>query len=127
MTKQNGIGSNSIFLTVFKLLTTIVGIVITMVLSKNLSLEQYGTYSQGTLIGTIGTSVLILGLSDAANFYFSTFENDEDKLGKYLSTILIIELFVGIIGFILIVSFQKLLCLYFDNNSFRPVALIALL
>lgn len=120
---KNGVGTNTIFLTVFKLLTTIVGIVVTMILSKNLSLEQYGTYSQGNLIGTIGTSMFILGLSDAANYYFSFFEKDKDESDRYLSTILIIELIVGFVGFIVIASCYYPLSLYFNNQSLQNVVI----
>ena len=121
MNKKNGIGTNTIFLTIFKLLTTVVGILITAILSKNLSLEEYGTYSQVNLIGTIGTSILILGLSDAANYYFSVYENNKDELDKYLSTILIIELVIGTLGFIIIASCYYPISLYFSNSSLQNI------
>jgi len=123
MIRKNGVGTNSIFLTVFKLLTTLVGIVITMILSKNLSLDEYGTYSQGNLIGTVGTSILILGLSDAVNYYFSRFESDREKCNKYLSTILIIELIVGTIGFIVIASSYHLFSVYFKNVALQNIVI----
>jgi len=44
-----------------------INIIKTTLLSRELSLQLFGTYSQTLLIVSIGTSISILGLSDAIN------------------------------------------------------------
>ena len=45
----------------------------TMILSRSLSLEAYGTYAQGVLVVALCADATVLGLVDAVNFFFRLF------------------------------------------------------
>ena len=62
---------DSLILSFVKILTTVSGIVCTMILSRTLTLVEYGTYSQGNLVVSLVSSMTVLGLTDASNYFFN--------------------------------------------------------
>lgn len=123
-----GAAADSLFLAAAKIITMLTNILSTMILSHNLSLEAYGTYSQGNLVISIGVSLSILGLSDAVNYFYNG--KDEQERKKYVNTVFQIEITLGLIVGILILVFRKAICSYFQNTqltvlfiyiAFRPL------
>ena len=113
--KNNLVVFNTLFLTISKIITLFISILITMLLSKQLSLYDYGTYSQGVLIVSIFSSLTILGLTDAANLFFNKYSGKERE--EYLSTILFIQSMIGLFTAAAIMLFAKLFVWYFDNEN----------
>lgn len=117
---KGGIFTDSMWLTVVKLMTSLISIVITKVLSTELSLLEYGTYSQGNLIITTATSLSILGLTDGANYFFNRSKSiDEQK--KYLNTVFGVQLMAGVLCSVVILGGRNLLTAYFDNSALNPI------
>lgn len=108
-----GAAADSLFLAVSKIITMLTNILSTTILSHNLSLESYGTYSQGNLVISIAISLSILGLSDAVNFFYNG--KDEQERKNYVNTVFQIEITSGLIAGILILLFRKAICSYFQN------------
>lgn len=116
-------------LAIIRLLTTLLGIISTMLLSKSLSLQVYGTYSQANLIISVGTSFSILGLTDGTNFFFNKTSNN-NKQKEYISTIFALQIFIGIFVGLGILTFRNNIVDYFQNDflaslfvyiAFRPL------
>lgn len=115
-----GASVDAILLAVIRLLTMLLGIFSTMLLSKSLSLQVYGTYSQANLIISIGTSFSILGLTDGTNFFFNK-AKDEVEGRENLNTIFAIQIAVGgLLGFVILI-FHEWIIQYFQNEKLTGI------
>lgn len=104
-----GTSTDAILLAVIRLLTMLLGIFSTMLLSKALSLQIYGTYSQANLIVSIGTSFSILGLTDGTNFFFNK-ARDETECRENLNTIFAIQVAIGgLLGFLILICKRSII------------------
>ena len=74
--KQSGAATSSILLMSVQIVTTILGLIITKLLSVNFSLKEYGTYSQALLVTTTVTSISILGLTNATNYFYNRTDDE---------------------------------------------------
>ena len=118
--KQSGAATSSILLMSVQIVTTILGLIITKLLSVNFSLKEYGTYSQALLVTTTVTSISILGLTNATNYFYNR-TDDEVIQKKYISTIFSIQYIVGSIFAILIIVFRGEIALYFSNEKLKNI------
>lgn len=125
--KLKGASWDSFFLVVVKLITTLISILLTKILSVKLSLLDYGTYSQANVVIIIGTSILMLGLSDALNFFYNKKDNNDDisKKIKIINTIFMLEIVFGLVFVIIIALSRNLIANYFSNYLIKGVLLIA--
>lgn len=117
---KNSIATNSAFLIFVRLITLLVGIIQTMILSRKLTLEQYGTYSQALLVISMSTMLLGLGMSNAVN-YFYNINDDENEKKLYVNSIFGISLISGIIGAIIILINSNNIVKYFDNHLLKGI------
>lgn len=115
----SGAAVDSLILSFVKIVTTISGIVCTMILSRTLTLAEYGTYSQGNLVVTLVSSMTVLGLTDASNYFFNRAEYGK----RYVSNILYIEAAVGLVAAVVIIAFNEQIGLYFSNNAVAGLAM----
>lgn len=116
----NGAASNSLLLTFVQVITTVLGIIVTKLLSVCFSLQEYGTYSQALLITTTATSISILGLTNATNYFYNrTAENSEKR--KYIATIFTIQYIVGVAFALAIIAFRFPIALYLKNNELATI------
>lgn len=115
-----GAAWDSLFLTIVKLTTTLISIVTTKVMATSLSLNQYGTYSQGLLVISVTASVIILGMNDAVNYFYNRTE-DLKRRCDYVNTIFAVEAFLGVVAAIVILLFRKQICAYFSNALLETV------
>lgn len=122
--RLNNNSGNSLLLAAVKLVTTLNSILITMILSKTLSLTIYGTYAQGVLIVSLATSLSIFGLNDATNYFFNhTLDPVErERYIRHIYTLCLIS--GGAVG-LLILAFAQPISAYFSNAAL--LALIPLL
>lgn len=109
---------DSVFLTIVKLVTTLTAILQTKILSVGLSLADYGTYSQANVIVSICTSILLLGLGDAINYFYNNASNeyDESKRITMVNTIYAIEIVIGIALVFVILICRNGIASYFSND-----------
>lgn len=125
MKRINGMAGDTIYLTITKLVTTLAGIITTKILSVNLSLSEYGTYSQALVIISVVSSLIFCGLGDAINFYYNgSFKNDEEKKRKVVNTIFAIEMVLWIISFLTIVLGHNLIVYFFSNPALAPLLVL---
>lgn len=122
----NGAATNSVLLMFVHMVTTVLGIVVTKLLSVHFSLEEYGTYAQALLVTTTATNISILGLTNATNYFYNRTDDVEEQK-RFVSTIFLIECFVGILCALVIVCFRTPIALYFGNPSLTGVLLIVAL
>ncbi len=121
---MRGSSVDALLLTIVKVVTTLIGLICIKIISVYFSLDSYGLYSQAILIVSTVTSLIILGMTDAVNFFYNNKSQNNDYSRKqYLSTIFTIEGAAGIIGGIAILAFSPLLTTYFKNPSLCNIVL----
>ena len=116
-----GASWDSMFLTLVKIVTTLSTIVQTKLLATGLSLEEYGTYSQANIVVSVGTSLILLGLGDAINYFYNSSENSHnisDRIKK-VNTIFFLEIIAGILFAVVIILFRNGIAKYFSNNALK--------
>lgn len=119
----HGAATDTMFLLIVQVVTTIMGMLVTKLLSVYFSLEEYGLYSQAMLISTTATSLSILGLTNATNYFYNSKKNENEQR-EYVSSIFAIQLIVGIFCGFLIVFFRKSISQYFQNEYLTNILFI---
>ena len=118
---KKGLAANSIMLTFVRVFTYVSSIIQTMILSRALDKTQYGTYNQAYLVVSFVTPFLLLGLSNAVNYFYN---QDGIDRKKYTNTIFTLVFAIGAIGAVIIALLRYPITLYFSNNSLAPLILI---
>ena len=118
--KHEGMATDAIFLTVAKLITSLVSILITKLLAVRFSLYDYGTYSQAMLIVNTATSLSILGLTDGVNYFYNGNFREEQKR-KNVNTVFLIQSIIGIMCAVVILSCNALITEYMGNPALKPL------
>lgn len=116
MTAQKGkIGNLAVALTVSKMITLIISIATSMLLSRSLSLNDYGTYSELQTVTALVVSIFALGLPNSLNYFLPTFDKERRNkfIGLYFTAITVISVIVGIVMFAGKGGFAK----YYKNND----------
>ncbi len=116
----NGAATNSIMLTFVHVITTMLGIVVTKLLSVHFSLQEYGTYSQALLVTTTATSISILGLTNATNYFYNRTQ-EEEKQREYIATIFTVQYMVGVTLALLVILFRRPIANYFGNERLTSI------
>lgn len=114
MAKPNSLGKDAILLTISKMMTLLITTVTSMMLSRFRTFEEYGTYSQMTLVVTLFSSIFMLGLPNSINYFLARANTKAEQqrfLGAYytLSTLL-----SGIMG-VSLAGAAPLIAAYFKN------------
>ncbi len=122
--KLHGAAADSLILTFVKVVTAVLGLLTTKVLSTQFSLHEYGTYSQAMLLVSTITSITILGLTDATNFFYNA-ADDEVIRQQYIATIFGIQYGVGIVSGILVCILSLPIIQYFDNPDLKKIIYFA--
>lgn len=116
ITGTSTIGTNAIVLTIFKVGILAINMLMTMLLSRFRTLQEYGTYSQILLVINLFISLIMLGLPNSINYFLGrsdTLKEKQDFLSVYYS----ISTFLGfLIGIILLLSIP-LIEKYFKNTN----------
>ena len=116
--RKRGVATNSILLSFVQCLTIMTSIVQTMILSRELTELEYGTYSQGLLVANFLVPFLLVGLSNAIT-YFSG--QREINVHQYINTIVTIILILGLTGAAGIFVFKGFIIGYFGNDALEGV------
>lgn len=117
---RNRIAGDTVAMAFVKLLSMFTSILTTMILSRRLSLVEYGTYSTGNLIINTATSVSALGLLDAVNFYYNGKEKDDGR-DRYINTTFLLLLLFGCTAATVIILFQNAFTRYFHNTLLKTI------
>lgn len=100
--KNANIGNSAVTLTVSKMMTLLLSIVTSMLLSRYLSLEQYGTYSELLTVTSLAMSMLSLGLPNCLNYFIPQCGNKKEKsefISFYCFAVTVISLIVALVLF----------------------------
>ncbi len=122
--KISGVSLNAVLLTFIKLITTVLGLVSTRLLSVHLSAHEYGTYSQILLIVSTISSITVLGLIDAVN-YFHSGQSENRKKQTYVSTIYALETIVSVVAGIGVVVAAEFISTYMANEQIKKYIVFA--
>ena len=122
-----GLAVDSLILTFVRIITAIVSIICYKLIATTFSLNEYGIYSQAMLVSTTVTSITILGLTDAINYFYNK-EIDEKKNKRYVTTAFFSQFVIGLICAIIVILCNKQISLYFGNIELtRYLPIIAFL
>ena len=92
--------------------------VMTMLLSRFRSLEEFGTYKQILMIVNLVTSILMLGLPKSLNYFLARSNSDEEKQ-KFLSLYYTLNTILSFVVGIALVLSVGLIENCFDNYTIR--------
>ena len=120
----SGASGDSFFLIFVRVITLVLGILITRVLSGHFSLQEYGTYSQVMLLITTISSMITFGLMDGINYYFCR-EVEKERRDSYVSTIFGLQYIIGAIVSALVLLGTVPISKYFGNESIKPLIIFA--
>jgi O-antigen/teichoic acid export membrane protein len=118
VTGKSSVGGDAVKLTASKLITTALSFFTVMLLSRILSLEEYGTYAQLLLVINVMTSILMLGLPFSINYFLARAETVEERrtfLSVYYTLSTILSVMVGTILFIT----APVIVEYFKNEQIK--------
>ena len=121
---RGGASQDAILLMAVKLITTLLGLATTRLLSEYLSLYDYGTYSQITLIASIVSSATILGMMDGVNYFYHASPTPKEK-EESVCSIFTLQCLVGTIAGGLVMALSTPLCAYFENPKIRSLLIFA--
>ena len=116
---KNRILNDSIALASVKVFTMATSILATMVMSKNMPLTEYGTYSTGNLIINTATLLSAFGLIDAVNFYYNGKKVKDRE--AYVNTVFSLILICGAVAAVVVLGAQGLITMYFHNPQLGAI------
>jgi len=93
--KSNRSGTNAFVLTLSKVITLLLSVLVSMILARTLSLSEYGTYSELLTVSSIGVSLFSLVLPNALNYFLPRCKDEIGKrkfIGFYFASITVLAL-----------------------------------
>ena len=123
---ENNIAKDSIFLSIVRAITICTSLIQTMILSRIMSLTEYGTYSQLLIIISVITTFSNLGLNNAINYFYNRYKKKEEK-EKYINVIFSLTIIAGTVGAILIFALKNLIAKYYRNTIISGLIIYILL
>ncbi|KLU66122.1 polysaccharide biosynthesis protein [Desulfosporosinus acididurans] len=119
-----GAAADSLILTFVKVVTAVLGLLLTKLLSSQFTLQEYGTYSQAMLIVSTITSISVLGLTDATNFFYNA-ADDETQKQKNIATVFGLQYIIGTTAAIIVMFLSAPIIEFFDNDQLKQVIYFA--
>lgn len=119
-----GASVDSLFLIMVRVVTLVLGMLMTRLLSGHFSLHEYGTYSQVLLLTSTVSSLTILGMMDGINFFFSR-ERNTEKRNAYVSTIFFLQYIASAIASAIVLSCAIPISNYFENIDLKKLIVFA--
>lgn len=114
MIKKQNVGNSVIVLTLSKTMTLILTIVTSMMLSRYLSLQQYGTYAELLTVTSLAVSILSLGLPNCINYFVPQCSSEDEKSAFVNFYFCVITFIAVIIAAVLFLS-RDFIAAYYGN------------
>lgn len=111
---------DGIILTIVKVVTMLVSLINTMLLSRLLSLTDYGTYSQLLSIISIISIIASMGLNNAVNYFYNKNDNAKEK-SEYIGTIFLVTIIIGIFFGIVSILLKNNIANFYNNQMLAPL------
>lgn len=110
--------SNAMLLSAMRFMCIVINMLSSAVLARSLSLEYYGTYAAGNLIVSVFSTATLLGMMDAANYFFHQKEHDREES---INTLFFLQIVLGLISAAVILLVQNYLTSYFQNPLLKGI------
>ena len=110
------IGKNAILLSSSKIATTFIALISSMLLSRILTITEYGTYSQMLMIINLTLTLLTMGLPNSTSYFLARADSMYERgrfLSVYLTAITLLSIMVGILLYCIL----PLIAMYFKNSQ----------
>ena len=114
--KDGSIAKDSLILTVSKVISSLIGLVVTMLLSRYRSLYEYGTYVQLLLVINLLDNAIMLGLPNSISFFLGRAETEE-KRKKFLSVYFTLNTILTLVSGLILVTLIYPIQIYFKNDG----------
>lgn len=117
------LGFDTAVLSFVRVMTMLVNVIQTMVLSRTLTKNQYGTYSQVLLVLQFFIVFFSLGLENAVNYFYNSVSNVK-KRNIYINTVFSLSLLGGLTAFSFLLLFSRPIALGFANSQMTILIII---
>ena len=120
------VGRDAMILTSSKVLANVFSMISAMLLARVRTLSENGTYAQLTIIITLASSVIMLGLPNSINYFLAKQNTIEEKrkfLSVFYTAATILSVVMGIVLTIMIPFWKG----YFDNPEIENFAFFLLI
>ncbi|WP_137790959.1 lipopolysaccharide biosynthesis protein [Bacillus sp. E(2018)] len=117
---KSNVGGDALKLTASKFIITVVSFVTVMLLSRLLSLEEYGTYAQLLLVTNIMTTLFMLGLPFSINYYLARADTVSERqkfLSVYYTLITTLSIVIGAVLY----NTAPMIVDYFENDLLKSL------
>jgi O-antigen/teichoic acid export membrane protein len=111
---NQSIGTSAIWLTVTKFINVMISMGTAMLLSRFRTLEEYGTYAQLLMVGSITTTIFMMGLSGSVNYFLSKARNQNEQ-SDFLSNFFTISTIISLVSGLTLLIAAPGIAKYFDN------------
>ncbi|MCD7857163.1 MAG: oligosaccharide flippase family protein [Clostridiales bacterium] len=92
-----GLSGDALLLTFIRLVTMTLSFAVTRLLSQQLTVYDYGTYSEILLIVSTVSSLTILGMGDGVNYFFCS-EGDSGQREAYIATLYLVQCIISAVS-----------------------------
>ncbi len=116
--KQTNLGLDTVILTLSKIIMLSISMVVTMILSRFRTYEEYGTYSQLLLVTNFLAALFMLGLPNSVNYFLVHSESEKDKssfLSVFYTLSTVLSFFIGLV----LLLIEPFIEAYFHNTAIR--------
>lgn len=124
---KQSIGSDALYLTISQTITLTITMITAMLLSRFLSLQEFGTYSQLMIVINLFTVIFMLGLPNSINYFLARAESINEK-NNFLSVYFTLSTFLSFLTGLVLVINMPLIINYFSNpiikNFFYTLAIL---
>ncbi len=120
---QTKIASDAFWLSFSKAFSILLMLLFSMLLSRYLTLKEYGTFSQLLLVVNLITSLLVLGLPNSINYFLARIESQEEAksfVSVYYTLSTLISILTGGVLFLGV----DLISQYFNNPSINDFVFV---
>ena len=114
--KQISLKTEASFLTVSKMVNLIITMATSMLLSRFRSLEEYGTFSELSLVLNLLTTFCLLGIPNAINYFLPRVDSDTER-EKFLNTFFSLNTIFSVIAGVVMVAAMPIMVWYFKNHG----------
>ncbi len=118
---SKGLGKEALHLTIAKVITICITLATNMLLARFRTLEEYGTYSQITMVISLGSSFFMFGLPNCINYFLALAETSDERK-KFLSFYYTLTTILGIIVGTVLLLLVPIIEAYFDNDLISKFA-----
>ncbi len=114
LNKKASVGTDAVFLTVSKIMVSLIGLVTSMLLARFRTLDEYGTYSQIIMVVDLVSTIILLGLPNSVNYFLAKADTNKE-IRKFLSVYLTLSTVFTVIIAVCLNLATPLIIEYFDN------------